>query len=259
MQKQTGDATFFGTASLRARLWQGGSQVEAPVLVFARSEATLDAYGTNASEALPVRTVLVGRAGESPKGASGAVGGVRNRPQVLRVQSGRLHYAEGLRRAEFSKGVVLDGEDGTMTSRAAVAILAAALAPKTGDEAGVGESRLTTAGGAKSVGGQAGAMSAGLPGGGLERVTATGDVVVRQPGRVATGQQAVYTASDGEFVLTGGEGVLPKVLDAVNGSVTGAALRFRSGDNSVTVEGRAKDGAPVTGDGRVHTRTRVKQ
>ena len=39
----------------------------------------------------------------------------------------------------------------------------------------------------------------GLAGGALDRVTATGDVVVRQPGRVATGERGVYTAADGVF------------------------------------------------------------
>ncbi len=241
LRKESGVATFFGTPKLRARLWQGGSQVEAPVLAFHRDDATLDAYGGNASELMPVRTVLASKpeAGDGTAGSKAKKGGA----QVLRVQSGRLHYADGLHRAEFSKGVVLDDADGTMTSRDAVALLASSAkkeavpAPGADVRAGLG----------------------GLSSGGVERVTASGDVVIRQPGRVATGQQAVYTAADGLFVLTGGGGVAPKVTDEVNGSVTGAALRFRAGDNSVTVEGRAKDGTPVTGDGRVHTHTRVKQ
>ena len=190
---------------------------------------------------MPVRTVLASK----PEDGGGAAGSKakKGEAQVMRVQSGRLHYDDGLHRAEFSKGVVLIDADGTVTSRDAVALLSSAAkkeavpAPGTEVKAGFG----------------------GLSRGGVERVTATGDVVIRQPGRVATGQQAVYTATDGLFVLLGGGGVTPKVTDEVNGSVTGAALRFRTGDNSVTVEGRAKDGTPVSGDGRVHTHTRVKQ
>ena len=240
LRKGSGLATFFGTPKLRARLWQGGSQVEAPVLAFHRLEATLDAYGTNGNDLMPVRTVLASKMDESGDQPSGATG---RQAQVLRVQSGRLHYADGLHRAEFSKGVVLEDANGTITCRGAVAVLRTtskkegAPAPATGVTTGFG----------------------GLSGGGLDKVTATGDVVIQQPGRVATGQQAVYTAADEVFVLTGGGGIPPKVTDRANGSVSGAVLRFRSGDNSVIVEGRAKDGATVTGDGRVHTHTKVKQ
>ena len=273
MRKATGVTTFFGgssprrggTPAPRARLWQGPSQVEAPVLVFGRKDSTLDAYGEDAGEAMPVRTVLA----SAPHAAAAEDDTAKKRvPAVVRVQSGRLHYAEGLRRAEFSRGVVLEDADGTMTSREAVALLLPS-APKDGVPAsgkGVGAAGLAGAagdgvagGGGRGGGGGVGGGGGGRPGGGLDRVTAVGDVVIRQTGRVATGQQAVYTATDGMFVLTGGGGVPPKVVDEANGTISGAALRFRSGDNSVTVDGRAKDGASATGDGRVHTRTKVKQ
>lgn len=257
MRKETGVTTFFGgtssprggTAGLRARLWQGGSQVEAPVLVFGRESATLDAYGTSAGEVLPVRTVLVSRPEQGRESAT--VGDPKGRPQVLRVQSGRLHYADALRRAEFSKGVVLEEANGTMTSRDAVAMLAQVAKGTAGSG---GETPKDRAKGAGEFSGLSGLSKAGL-----DRVLATGDVVIRQPGRVATGQQAMYTAADGGFVLTGTGNVRPTATDETNGSVTGAALRFRSGDNSVMVDGRVKDGTAVAGDGRVHTRTRVKQ
>ncbi len=248
MRKASGVTTFFGTPTLRARLWQGGSQVEAPVLVFGRKDSTLDAYGAEASEAMPVRTVLAS-APHATAAADEPAEAKRTAPAVVRVQSGRLHYAEALRRAEFSKGVVLEDAEGTMTSRDAVALLL----PNAAKQA------VPAGGNDVKTAGTMGVPDGGLPGGGLDRVTATGDVVIRQTGRVATGQQAVYTAKDGMFVLTGGGGVLPKVVDEANGTITGAALRFGSGDDSVTVDGRVKDGAPAAGDGRVHTRTKVKQ
>ncbi len=242
LRRESGVATFFGTPTLRARLWQGGSRVEAPVLVFGREAGTLDAYGVHGGEPMPVRTVLVSKGGQERD--SSAPSGVNGKTQVLRLQSGRLHYADATRRAEFSDGVVLEDVGGTMTSRDAVALLSPTDRKQTAP--------------AKAKGANVESLGA-FPGAGLERVTAVGDVIIRQPGRVATARQAVYTAADGVFVLTGGDGVLPKVTDEVNGSVTGAALRFRSGDNSVTVDGRANDGTASTGDGRVHTRTRVKQ
>ena len=250
LRKETGIATFFGTSTLRARLWQGGSQVEAPVLVFGREDATLDAYGVDAAERLPVRTVLVSRPEDGL--AKDAMRKPGEAVQVLRIQSGRLHYADAQRRADFTGGVVLEDANGAMRSREAVATLAPAASKKPADGAVPSKAD--------------GASFGGLSGTGLERVTATGDVVVQQPGRIATGQQAVYTVADGVFVLTENGGVLPRVTDDVNGSVTGAALRFRSGDNSVMVDGRlgsgtglAKSGTALAGDGRVHTHTRVKQ
>ena len=254
LRKESGVATFYGseaprggsggTTGLRARLWQGGSQVEAPVLVLGRAEGTLDAFGLRGGEAMPVRTVLVKRAEDTPGAVKeSAAGGSKEKAQVLRVQSGRLHYADAARRAEFSQGVLLEDADGSMSSREAVATLLPAV------KAGIQEEKAAPQEGLP-----------GLAGGALERVTATGDVTVRQPGRVATGERAVYTAADGVFVMTGGAaGVEPKVTDEVNGSVRGASLRFRSGENSVTVDGRVKDGSPPTGDGRVHTQTKVKQ
>ncbi len=80
------------------------------------------------------------------------------------------------------------------------------------------------------------ATGGGLPGGSVEQVVAEGKVRVQQPGRVATGQRLVYTAATGQFVLTGGP---PVVRDSVQGTVTGASLLFRAGDDSVEVSGSA--------------------
>lgn len=92
-----------------------------------------------------------------------------------------------------------------------------------------------------TLGAKAGAAAGGLmPGGSLEKVVAEGKVRVQQPGRTATGQHLVYTAATQQFVLTGGP---PMVRDSVQGTVTGASLIFRAGDDSVDVVGAA--GQPV--------------
>ena len=90
-------------------------------------------------------------------------------------------------------------------------------------------------------------------GGSVERVVATGHIEMEQPGRRATGEELVYTASDGMFVLTGTAAVLPKVVDQQQGTVTGASLRFHSGDENVVVS----NGGDSAGQ-RVRTETRVK-
>ena len=90
-------------------------------------------------------------------------------------------------------------------------------------------------------------------GGSVERIVATGHIEMEQPGRRATGEQVVYTASDGMAVLTGTATVLPKVVDAQQGTVTGTSLRFHSGDDSVVVSNGG------SGDRqKVRTETRVK-
>ena len=43
----------------------------------------------------------------------------------------------------------------------------------------------------------------GFMGGSVERVVMTGRIEMEQPGQAGTGEQLVYTASDGTFVLTG--------------------------------------------------------
>jgi lipopolysaccharide export system protein LptA len=84
---------------------------------------------------------------------------------------------------------------------------------------------------------------------------ASGGVEVVQPRRRAAGEQLVYTASDGMFVMTGTPGTPPKMMDEAQGTITGAALRFHAGDNSVVVTN-----GPDAGSGqRVRTETRVKQ
>ena len=90
--------------------------------------------------------------------------------------------------------------------------------------------------------------------GSVERMVASAHIDMEQPGRRATGEQLVYTASDGLFVLTGTPTALPKVTDDQRGTVTGTSLRFHSGDNNVVVSNGGENGAGQ----RVRTETRVK-
>lgn len=69
----------------------------------------------------------------------------------------------------------------------------------------------------------------------LDHMVATGHVVLTQPGRRGNGERLVYTAADGNYVLTGTAAEAPRASDTQKGATTGAALLFRSGDNSVQV------------------------
>jgi lipopolysaccharide export system protein LptA len=86
----------------------------------------------------------------------------------------------------------------------------------------------------------------------VDHIVVSGAVELEEPGRRGSGDKLVYTAEDRTFVLTGTKAVPPKVVDEAQGTVTGAALRFRSGDDSVEV---------LSGDGaqKVRTETRMKQ
>ena len=226
----TGVSDFFGGPSLGgwAKMWQGGSQVEAPLLEFDRTERTVVARDEHGAEGA-VHTVLVDAGGSDPKQPAKAPG-----PPV-RVVSRAMTYDDAKRQVHFVGDVRVQDKDGTMRSEEATVYLlpvAAAAAP------------------AKSA---AGAAPVSL-GGRVDHIVGTGAVMLEQPGRKATGERLVYTAADQTFVLTGTSSVPPKMVDQLQGSVTGASLRFTSGEDRVVISGKA-DG---TESRRVHSEAKVK-
>ena len=68
----------------------------------------------------------------------------------------------------------------------------------------------------------------------LDRIVASGGVIVTQNGRRASGDQLVYTAADDKFVMTGGS---PSIFDAERGLITGVSLTLYGHDGRVLVEG----------------------
>jgi lipopolysaccharide export system protein LptA len=126
-------------------------------------------------------------------------------PVVL--TSSQLNYTDGERRAHFDGSVTAQGADVTITAKQ----MDAFLQPR----------------------GQA-SVSQTSSAGKLERIVASGQVVITQPGRRATGDQLVYTAAEDKFVLTGGP---PSIFDAERGKITGVSLTFFRSDDRVLVEG----------------------
>jgi len=255
-------AIFYGVAGKPARLWQAASQVEAPVLQFEQKQRRLLAHGEGQGAPMVVHTVLVSNgssgkndAGKNDAGKNGAGMGKAaaaagapkaGKTDVVRIASRDLVYSDEARRADFTGGVQVESTDGTMRGQQAVVYLQPAPAGKG-----------TAAGSGKAAGGKTNSAPAGpaggFMGGSVERIVATGHIEMEQPGRRATGEQVVYTASDGMAVLTGTATVLPKVVDAQQGTVTGTSLRFHSGDDSVVVSNGG------SGDRqKVRTETRVK-
>jgi lipopolysaccharide export system protein LptA len=255
-------ATFFGKP---ARLWQDGSQVQAPEIEVSRVQQRLIARSgastgwTSATQAALVHTILMsgGNAGNTARpgsdvrkepaakcGSGTSTGGKAGTPtgtaQVARIASGGLIYSGILRQADFTGGVRVDTVDATMRANQATAYL-----EQTGaSDQGAGK---TARGGGPATPSLAG---------NLDRVVADGHIDVERPGLQATGERLVYTASDRVFLLTGDKNNPPKATDA-QGTTTGAALRFNScddsGGGSVEALG-AVPGGPVQ---RAHSESRV--
>jgi lipopolysaccharide export system protein LptA len=68
----------------------------------------------------------------------------------------------------------------------------------------------------------------------LEKIIASGTVVITEPNRRGTGETLIYTAADDKFVLTGGT---PSIFDAEHGKITGVSLTLYRRDDRVVVEG----------------------
>jgi len=255
LKHDDGVATFYGRASGGgaglARMWQagaggqGGSQIEAPVLVFEQEAKRLTARPETPGLAGTVHTTLMDAKAVSPAGGipkkDAKAAGKPQRQGVARITSSSMVYSDVQRQAVFTGGVrVLDG-DGELRSREATVFMS----PASGAGAPKAEKAATTL--------ATGVTS--LTGGNVERIVATGQVEMTEPGRQATGERLVYTAADQMFVLTGTATAPPKVVDEAQGATTGAVLTFHSGDDNVEVSGRTGDTAAQ----RVHTETRVKQ
>ena len=282
MDHATGVATFYGKP---ARLWQGASQVQAPVIELAQTQERLIARSetstgwSSAAQAAQVHAVLV-RAASDPSGAAspGAQrsGGCAVTPasgaasaktkagsglasaNVVRIASGGLIYSGILGQADFTGGFRADTVDAAIQASQATAYLQKKSAGGTVKGSGPAG---TQAGGSQTGGSQTGAGQVGaIPSlaGALERVVAAGRVEVQQPGLRATGEHLIYTEADELAVLTGDGKTPAQAVDAQGNTTTAAELRFSScdgsGGGSVEALGapgqRVRTTAQVSGDGK---------
>jgi lipopolysaccharide export system protein LptA len=184
------------------RLWQDGNSVEAPTLVLTdKPRGLLAESGADGPPA--VHAVFVQHDAKNPQ------------PPV-RVTSRALTYSDAERKARFTNGVTLVDTDGTVRADKMDVFLKSA-APTSS-----AENRAATASAPMS--------------GQVDHILAAGDVFLDQPLRQGTGEELVYTADDGKFVLTGSAKRPPRIEDRLKGTVTGDALVFLSRDSKVDVE-----------------------
>ncbi len=236
-----------------ARLWQGANSVEAPVIELSQKMQTLTAYGKDSCRQCVHTTFLgqsaLGQSGEPAQAAkSKAVktgsltGGSGGRgPSTYRVLSQRLLYSDAERKAAFTGHVEAISSRGNIFADQAEVFLTPA-SPHS-------QARATVA--PTETANKMSPPSNNSPQSSVERIVATGHVVVEQPGRRGAGTRLVYTASDGQCVLTGDGAHPPQVVDSIQGTVTGDVLTFSSQTQAIIVSGAPNDAAV--------TKTRVRK
>jgi lipopolysaccharide export system protein LptA len=64
-------------------------------------------------------------------------------------------------------------------------------------------------------------------------VVGTGGVIVEQGSRRATAERGEYTATEGKFVMSGGN---PTLFDGASGTTTGRQLTFFLADDTIIVD-----------------------
>ncbi len=159
-RQQSGTALYSGGA----RLWQGSSIVQAPIIEFDRDRRTLLAHRAS-NDSGSVSTVFI------QQDKDGKV-------TPVNVTSARLTYVDAQRLARFEGGVNIRGANATVTADRAFVFLQA----RGQNERGEGNLSLSK----------------------LDRVVAEGHVVIQEPNRRATGEKLEYTSQDAKFVLSGG-------------------------------------------------------
>jgi lipopolysaccharide export system protein LptA len=211
LHQASGEAIFTGDA----RLWQQANSVRAPRIVIDRHKQTLTAQTEERAD--PVRAVLVNPG--KPGGPRSAVSDRPGAPAVIRVRGGDLWYSDAAHKAIIRGGVLgavtAETAEATTVSQNVELDLAAAAPHRAGQTE-------------------------------VERMVATGHVVVSSQGRRGTGEQLVYADANGNYVLTGTAAAPPQLTDPQRGTVTGRALIFHSRDDSVSIEGGPEETKTVT-------------
>lgn len=228
-------ATFYGTDAHPARMWQEASQVQAAILRFDGVTRTFSARPARPGtllHAILASNPTAPKPGHSAQAAS-----------ILRVASPKMDYNDLQHEATFSGGVTIDGTMGAVRGQHAVVFLAAANKP-------AATKQLAAKQAASVLHTQPNPLN-----GSIDRVIVYGSVQMEQPGRCGTGEQLLYTAATGNYILTGTPTDPPHIVDAQQGSVTGATLVFGDAGSTIVVAGDS--GAPKGKGGRVRTETHV--
>ncbi len=215
----SGHVTYLG----HARLWQGDSVLEAHQIEIWRDEKKLQATGSvvaNFPQASPPAqpSAQLSPAKTSPAKSSTLASGTPSGPTLWQIRAPMLTYWGDTGKAHLETGVTANSQQGSMQSRTLDVFLTPAAPPR------------------PPSGTPASAKPAQPPpseGRQLDHALALGGVTVRQADRRGTADQAEYTASDGRFVLSGGQ---PTIIDASSDTTTGHSLTFFVANDTILID-----------------------
>jgi lipopolysaccharide export system protein LptA len=206
-----------------ARLWQGDSVLQANEIEVWRDEKKLVATGNvlalfpqaPGSEVktpgLPSKPSSV-----SPKPTDA---GTTRTPTLWEIHAPMLTYWSDAGKAHLENGVTANSQEGSMESRTLDVFLSPASA---GAQGAAASAPALTATKASASGARQ-----------LDHALALGGVTVRQGDRRGKAEQAEYTASDGKFVLSGGN---PIITDASSDTTTGHSLTFFVANDTILID-----------------------
>lgn len=189
-----GQVTYSG----HARLWQGESVLQGDQIAIGRDQKKLAATGN-------VVAVFAQIAGANlvPTSESKKTG-----PTLWQARAPELTYLGDAGQVHMAGGVRIASGDVSLASRTLDLELGTAK-------------------------GSAAADASPLAKGELTRAIALGNVVVRQGGLQASAEQAIYTAREGKFVLSGGK---PTITDASGNSASGRSLTFFLPNDTILID-----------------------
>jgi lipopolysaccharide export system protein LptA len=189
---KTGRALYTG----HARLWQGDSVLEAQTIELLRDARVLNASGN-------VRAVF-------PQTVAPSAAPAR-KMNLWHVTADSLQYHDAQNFAHLERNVVAQSDDQKMRSSSLDLFFTRENAATTKNQPPA-----KAAGGSLSLNPSAGAQQ-------ISRAVGTGAVTVEQGTRKAAAERGEYTATDGKFVMTGGN---PTIYDATQGTTSGRQLTF---------------------------------
>ena len=223
-------ASFNGTDGQPARMWQDASQIQAATLLFDGAKRSFSARPSKPGSL--IHAIFASNPSTPKHGTS------QQTSSIIRVASSKMDYNDLQREATFSGGVTINGTTGEVRGQHAIVFLAPASKPQA--------DRKPSA----ALQAQPNPLN-----GSIERVIVYGSVQMEQPGRHGTGEQLLYTAATGDYVLTGTPTASPRILDARQGNITGTTLLFSDAGSTIVVSGNPA--APRSKSGRVRTETLV--
>jgi len=190
-----------------ARLWQGDSVMEADSIELLREARVMNAIGN-------VRAVFPQAAGPSLAQTVAVQAGPK-KPRLWHVTAGTLTYRDAESRAHLEKNVVAQSAEQKM--RAAAVDVYFTRAEKPNSNVASASAPANPAAGAQQI----------------SRAVGTGGVIVEQGTRKATAEHGEYNATDGKFIMSGGN---PTIYDAAEGTTTGRQLTFFLADDTIIVD-----------------------